>query len=248
MKQSTKESMVKLKLEFTNAVKDKKRWLLCGLEILIIVLLIVFDMLTKKYIYGYCDANRDVIIFNGVLRFTAVTNTGAGFGMLKGKTSLLTIISFISSLILIGLVFYSYNRRNKWLRSSFVLIIAGAVGNLIDRMFLGYVRDFVYFELIDFAVFNFADSFLTIGTILLIIYVIFFYSKDEEALAKKRLALQNKSCKEDDLLVETEVDTTETTEVVETEAIEKTAAEVEETSGYLEEATKEPTDSEREGK
>lgn len=197
MKQTTKDSMANLKLDFKKAIADKKRWLLCGLEILIIILLIVFDMLTKKYIYGYCDANRDIIIFDGIIRFTAVINTGAGFGMLKGKTGILTAISFICSIILIGLIFYSYNRRNKWLRSALVLIIAGAVGNLIDRMFLGYVRDFVYFELIDFAVFNFADSFLTIGTILLIIYVLFFYSKDEAAIsAKKKLALSDAALKD----------------------------------------------------
>lgn len=186
MKKTTKENIIKLKLDCKIAIKDKKRWLFCLLELLIIAVLIVFDMLTKKYIYGYCDANKDIIIFKDVLRFTATINTGAGFGMMKGKTTLLTVISFISALILIALVFYSYPRRNKWLRSSLVLIIAGAVGNLIDRMFLGYVRDFVYFELINFAVFNFADSFLTIGTILLIIYVLFFYSKDEEEIDKKR--------------------------------------------------------------
>ena len=64
------------------------------------------------------------------------------------------------------------------------MIFAGAVGNIIDRLALGFVRDFIYFELIDFAVFNFADSCLTVGTIVLIIYMIFFYSRDEKELEK----------------------------------------------------------------
>ncbi len=184
----TKDNVVKFKNDFINAVKDKKRWLFCSIEIIIIGLLIVFDMLTKKYIYGYCDTVKDIIIIKDVIRFTAVENTGAGFGILKNQTFALTIISFVCSILMIGFIFYSYPRRNKLLRSSLVLILAGAIGNLIDRMFLGYVRDFVYFELIDFAIFNFADSFLTIGTALLIIYIIFYYSVEENEISEKKKA------------------------------------------------------------
>lgn len=186
--EKTKDNFLKFKKDFALAIKDKKRWLFCGLELLIIGLLIVFDMLTKKYIYGYCDAVRDIKIIDKVIRFTAVENTGAGFGILKNQTGALTAISFISSIVLIIFIFYSYPRRNKLLRSALVMIIAGAIGNLIDRMVLGYVRDFVYFELIDFAIFNFADSFLTIGTALLIIYILFFYSKEENELMEKKKA------------------------------------------------------------
>ncbi len=189
--EKTKDNFLKLKRDFGKAVKDKKRWLFCGIELLIVGLLIVFDMLTKKYIYGYCDTVSDIVIIDGVIRFTAVVNTGAGFGILKAHTGILTTISFVSSVILIVFIFYSYPRRNKVLRTALVLIIAGAIGNLIDRMYLGYVRDFVYFELIDFAIFNFADNFLTIGTAFLIIYVLFFYSKEENELIEKRKAEAN---------------------------------------------------------
>lgn len=186
--EKTKDNFLKFKKDFGIAVKDKKRWLFCGIELLIIGLLIVFDMLTKKYIYGHCDTVNDIVIIDGVIRFTAVKNTGAGFGILKNQTGALTAISFFSSILLIIFIFYSYPRRNKILRSALVMIIAGAIGNLIDRMALGYVRDFVYFELIDFAIFNFADSFLTIGTALLIIYILFFYSKEENELMEKKKA------------------------------------------------------------
>lgn len=186
--EKTKDNFLKFKKDFALAVKDKKRWLFCGLELLIIGLLIVFDMLTKKYIYGYCDAVSDIKIIDKVIRFTAVENTGAGFGILKNQTGALTAISFISSIVLIIFIFYSYPRRNKLLRSALVMIIAGAIGNLIDRMVLGYVRDFVYFELIDFAIFNFADSFLTIGTALLILYILIFYSKEENEIMEKKKA------------------------------------------------------------
>ena len=61
-----------------------------------------------------------------------------------------------------------------------ILLIAGGLGNIIDRLALGYVRDWLYFELIDFAVFNLADTGLCVGCALLIIYVIFFYKPEDK--------------------------------------------------------------------
>lgn len=190
MNQKQKIDKEQFKKSFTSAVKDKRRWLMCLLELAIVALLIVADMLTKKYIYGYCDKNHNINIITNVLSFTAVKNTGAGFGLLQGQTQALTVISAICSVILLILIFYSYPRKNKVLRSSLVLICAGAIGNIIDRMFLGYVRDFIYFEPINFPVFNFADSCLTIGTVLLIIYILFFYNQEEKTIedAKKAAA------------------------------------------------------------
>ena len=67
--------------------------------------------------------------------------------------------------------------KDKTFRFGLILIVAGGIGNIIDRFLLGHVRDFIYFELIDFPVFNIADSCLTIGCVLVIIYVI-YYVKD----------------------------------------------------------------------
>ncbi|HKL74358.1 MAG TPA: signal peptidase II [Clostridia bacterium] len=185
-----KEALKDLKVDFARAVQDKKRWIYSLIEIAIIVVIILADYLTKKYIYGHCLNEGDIILIKDVLRFTAVENTGASFGIFKDKTTLLTIISSICSLFLVIFIFYSYPRRNKLLRIALIMITGGAIGNIIDRIALGYVRDFVYFELIDFAVFNVADSFLTVGTILLLIYVIFFFGKEEEKLNKEKLAKQ----------------------------------------------------------
>jgi signal peptidase II len=65
------------------------------------------------------------------------------------------------------------------------MIIAGGIGNLVDRLTLGYVRDFVYFELIDFAVFNLADSALTVGVIFILIFILFYYMPEDKKKAKK---------------------------------------------------------------
>ena len=186
-KKETKEFLKETKSSFGVAIKDKKRWLVCFIELLISGALIGVDMLTKVYVYGYCyngGEKRSIDIIKGVISFTAVENTGASFGIFKNHTTALTVVSIICAVILLVFIFYTYKRRNLWLRSSLIMIFAGAVGNIIDRLALGFVRDFIYFELIDFAVFNFADSCLTVGTIVLIIYMIFFYSRDEKELEK----------------------------------------------------------------
>lgn len=195
-KDSFKNFMKETKEGFFVGIKDKKRWLTCGIELLIVVALIVIDLLTKKYIYGYCVENGKINIIKGVISFTPTENTGASFGIFKNHTTALTVVSIICAVVLFLFIFYSYPRRNLWLRSALILILAGAVGNIIDRLWLGYVRDFIYFELINFAIFNFADSCLTVGTIVLIIYMLFFYSKEEkekeeERLAKKALEQRN---------------------------------------------------------
>lgn len=192
-----KEVLVELKGDFKTAVKDKKRWFFSLIEIAIVAILILADFLAKKYIYGYCLNSGDIILIKNVLRFTAVENTGASFGIFRDKTVLLTIVSAICSILLVIFMFYSYPRRNKLLRISLIMITGGAIGNIIDRIALGYVRDFVYFELIDFAVFNVADSFLTIGTILLIIYVIFYFGKEEEQIQKAKEAVKLSLAKEE---------------------------------------------------
>lgn len=201
-----KQTLKELKGDFNIAVKDKKRWIFGLIELAIVAIIILADLLTKKYIYGYCFYEGDVIIIKNVIRFTAVENTGASFGIFKDKTTALTVISAICSVLLVIFLFYSYPRRNMLLRSSLIMITGGAIGNIVDRIALGYVRDFVYFELIDFAVFNLADSFLTIGTILLLIYVIFFFGKEEDEIRKaKEAKLKAESAKVDDNILEESV-------------------------------------------
>ena len=113
---------------------------------LLIILLVILDQLSK-YLFGN------------------VKNYGAAFGILQGYTTFLIIIS----LIVFGVCLYYYI-KNKNLRLSLSFIMAGTLGNLIDRIIFGYVRDFI--DLKFFPVFNMADSFNVIGVIL-IIYLIF---------------------------------------------------------------------------
>ena len=212
-KKQFKEMLSELKTSFSVAIKDKKRWIVCLIELLIVMALIVIDLLTKKFIYGSCKENGKIVLIEGVLSFTAVENTGAGFGIFADKTVALTIVSVICAAFLLFFIFYSYKFRNLWLRSALILILSGAIGNIVDRIALGFVRDFVYFELINFAVFNFADSCLTVGTIVLIIYIIFFYSKDEKAIREKSVLEQNNNEKNDSIPAQSTADETENKEM-----------------------------------
>lgn len=188
--QETRRTLAELKGDFKTAIKDKKRWLVCGIELLIAFALILVDLLLKKYLWTYCDSHGDVTVIKGVFSFTSVKNTGASFGIFGSSTLALTVVSLICSVILILFIFYTYPRRNLWLRSSLIMITAGAIGNVYDRLALGYVRDFVHFEIesigFDFPVWNFADTCLTVGTVVLIVYIIFFYSKEEEKKREER--------------------------------------------------------------
>lgn len=176
------------KIDFTQKLKSlfdvdkKKLGLWFALDFIFIGIWLAIDLLTKEFIYGPISQGApDIIIWEGVLRLTSVENTGASFGIFQGKTDILTIISLITVILMTVVLIFSIKNRNGWYRSALILLIAGGVGNIVDRLALGFVRDWVYFELIDFAVFNLADTGLTVGCVLLIIYVIFCYKPQEKS-------------------------------------------------------------------
>lgn len=162
-------------------------------EIFFIGVYLTIDLLTKHFVYMPIAAGSDdIVIWEGVLRLVAVENTGASFGIFSDATKALTIISVVVVVVLFVLMLVTVKERNGWLRAALILMIAGGIGNLVDRFVFGYVRDWIYFELIDFAVFNLADSGLTVGCVLLIIYVIFCYRPGDS----KKKSLQKDSSSE----------------------------------------------------
>jgi len=104
----------------------------------------------------------------GIFHLTYVTNTGAAFSLLSGKVEWLRWLSLGVSLVLIGLALFGPT-LSLWDQLGYGLILGGAMGNGIDRFVLGYVVDFLDFRLINFAVFNVADSFISIGIVCLLI-------------------------------------------------------------------------------
>lgn len=159
-----------------------------GIEVAFILLFLAADLLTKRYVYGGMVASgKDIIIIKEVLRLTPVQNTGASFGIFQGHTDILSVVSVVTLFFVAVFMIFSLKNRNGWLRVGLVILIAGGIGNLIDRFTLGYVRDFIYFELINFAVFNVADSGLTVGVVLILIYVIFYYRPEEKKPSETRI-------------------------------------------------------------
>ena len=150
-------------------------------------LLVGIDQLTKWLASTYVKPNRSInlISFSGRewLNLTYQENTGAAFSILRDKQLFLIILT---SIIILGVIILMLTKRVKkpayiW---SFALIVAGGVGNLIDRIAYGYVIDFVDVRIIKFAVFNFADICAVVGTLTLIL----FYIMDEVKSSKDKKA------------------------------------------------------------
>ena len=148
--------------------------------ILFCLLLILIDFISK-YLVISLISNKTIIIIKNFLKFLYVKNTGAAFGIMSGNIIILVIVTLILLFYIIKEV--KNNVDNKWTLLSYLLILSGAIGNLIDRVFRGYVVDFISFTLFnkEMAVFNIADSYITIGVFLLIILLL----KKEVPLWKK---------------------------------------------------------------
>ena len=143
------------------------------------ILIIIFDQLTKILVVQNITLNSgDVLVIPEMFSFVHVHNPGAAFGILQGKIELLSCISLA---FCVGVIWYMLIRKpqNKVLRISTMLLFAGAIGNVIDRIFRGYVVDFIKVLFINFPVFNLADIAITCGAALLIIYILFLDNKKE---------------------------------------------------------------------
>lgn len=136
--------------------------------IILILLFIVIDFVSKILVINLLKSNT-LIIINNFLKFTYIKNMGAAFGILSGNIILLIIITLFFIYYIIKEL--KNNSDKKLSIISYALILSGAIGNLIDRVFRGYVVDFISFTIFgrEMAVFNVADSYITIGVILLLI-------------------------------------------------------------------------------
>ena len=132
------------------------------------LIVIFIDQITKFLITSNFQLHQSIAIIKNIFYFTFIQNTGAGFGILKNQQWILIWISiFIFGIILYNLDKIKENQRLLQVLVGFIL--GGTIGNLIDRIFFGYVIDFLDFRI--WPIFNFADSFITIGVIGLIIYL-----------------------------------------------------------------------------
>ena len=142
-------------------------------------LMIVLDQVIKFLVRANIPLGESIPLLPHIMDLTYVQNTGAAFSMLSKHTWVLTLLSAVIVAVIAVLVAKGVlaGRLGKF---SAALIMAGGIGNLIDRLFLKYVTDMFQTTFMNFAVFNWADCCVTVGAVLLFVYLLFFYGKDQK--------------------------------------------------------------------
>lgn len=147
---------------------------------IVAVISLFLDQITKILIGIFFTLDERVVVVKNFFSFYFIENYGAAWSILNNKVDFLIIISLIAIFILYRFMYnFKQNGRNN---IAFGLILGGIVGNLIDRVFLGYVRDFLSFKLFsyNYPIFNLADTFIVIGVLFLVIAILKGEDKHEE--------------------------------------------------------------------
>ena len=142
------------------------------MELVLAALILILDQGTKIWAARVLSA-QPLVLIPGALELTYLENRGAVWGLMQGWR----IVFLIATFLFLGIVIWFYLKKHRDMtvltRVILSLLFSGAVGNLIDRVLLGYVRDMIYFRLINFPVFNVADSAISIAAVLLVIETFF---------------------------------------------------------------------------
>lgn len=144
------------------------------LELLLVAGIVALDQFVKHLCDLYLmPLGTSIPVIEDVLHLTSVHNTGAAFGIFSNATWLLALLSAIAAAMMVFILARYRKKLHIFTRICIALILGGAIGNLIDRAFLGYVRDMFELRFVNFAVFNIADCGVTVGCLLLAIDVLF---------------------------------------------------------------------------
>lgn len=150
------------------------------IDFITVCIFVALDLFTKKLAVDNLKGKSPFVLIQNVFEFRYLENTGAAFSMMQNKRYIFLIITFIIMSVIVYVLYkLPLTKRYIYLEALLVLIFAGAVGNMYDRLINGYVVDFFYFSLIDFPIFNVADIYVSVATVLLAIFIIFYY-KDHE--------------------------------------------------------------------
>lgn len=150
---------------------------------IIIILGIVLDRITKIYASSNFLQNP---IKGKLINLVYVENRGAAFGILQDRRIFFIILTLVVVAYLLYYFIRNINTNPKMLNLALSLIISGALGNFYDRLFHGYVVDFIEFSFINFPVFNIADILVTLGSILLIVFILFSDMDGDKNVSRNR--------------------------------------------------------------
>ena len=164
-----------------------KKNILLTADVILMIFLIVIDQITKYFAVLNLKGVSSWVLWDGVFELHYLENRGAAFGILQDQKMIFILIAVVVLAVIFYFLFKApYQKMYSKLHISLILIAAGAIGNLIDRVRLGYVVDFFYFSLINFPVFNVADIYVTVSSFYLVILLLFVYKEsDLEFLAFK---------------------------------------------------------------
>ena len=167
-------------LKFPGAAKYRS--LMLSLPILFVAL----DQLFKYLVVTFLKDKLPIVLVEGVLELLYVENRGAAFGMLQNQQWFFILLTSVVMVFLIAVVVWGKYRQYMLLNMSFVLVLGGGIGNLIDRIAHGFVIDYIYFKVIDFPVFNFADCCLVVGAVFMLVFFFFVYEDDTKTSDDKK--------------------------------------------------------------
>lgn len=152
--------------------KKERHGLYAVLCIVIAILLLIVDQLTKRAVLADLKPIQSLTVIPGWLEFSYVENTGIAFGLLKNQPWIIFMFTAIAFVVIVILLF-RYQQHSFFSYAAAALILSGGAGNLLDRIFYGYVVDFIHVMFFDY-VFNFADCCITVSAVFLAIHVFFF--------------------------------------------------------------------------
>ena len=146
----------------------RKKHISCGI---MIILIVAFDQITKYFAEKNLADGKIVLFLPGFVQFRYAQNTGISFSILSGARWIFVVITII---VCGGVMWFLFSNRAKslWVYWSLGVVLAGGVGNLIDRARFGYVVDFIEPTFVNFAVFNIADCAVTCGAAVLVVYLL----------------------------------------------------------------------------
>lgn len=153
-------------------------------SLMTMILLVIIDQIIKFLVDLYLKPVGSVTVINKVLQLSYYENDGAMMGLMSGKTAVMTVLAVIC-LGVISFVIFSCKVKFGIDYCCIVLMMSGGLGNIIDRIFRGYVIDYIEFLFVDFYIFNFADCLVTVAAVLLIINQIYEIVKENNLKKEK---------------------------------------------------------------
>lgn len=156
---------------------DKQFYIISAI---IVIVLVILDQITKWQALTKLKPIKNTVVIKGFLDFTFVENRGAAFGILSGKRVFFILLTVV---VAAGIIYSFYKlpktKEYNWLKCGLVLVLSGAIGNVIDRAVRGYVVDFLEVTFIKWPVFNLADIYVVVGACF-ILFLSLFVIKEEE--------------------------------------------------------------------